>query len=299
MCIRGFFSILGLAALPLVALLGDEIYNKNHYFKQGDIVSIESCDRYHWCKLQDNNGYIKKYQLNKITNNSYRGIKKEIFIYEKTSNSPKNKKIKDILSQSFLIDYRFGYLRKLDIEKFALLEKEKKILPKININTQTPNLQTNNELIKNNELFLFLSQLNDTNSTIKFNIITNENKKYFLNVETNGNGFVSVMKIVKNKKPEMLLSNKIAMKDDNFVVPNAKISDGLEILTDSNASNGTYFTAMICKEKSNFDSLNKIIYDDTKNGYILHELVQKLNHCKYTSKFIVLIKNSQSSIAKD
>jgi hypothetical protein len=47
MCIRGFFSILGLAALPLVALLGDEIYNKNHYFKQGDIVSIESCDRYH------------------------------------------------------------------------------------------------------------------------------------------------------------------------------------------------------------------------------------------------------------
>ena len=115
--------------------------NKKTFFSNGDIVKVESCDQWQWCKLSDGSGYVKEFYFKKdkkepsLLVQSYKGI---TYLYQlvglETKNIPLEQFIKvnkvDYLIDNARANYMYGYLRDIDLEKYKekyIIKEEQKV----------------------------------------------------------------------------------------------------------------------------------------------------------------------------
>jgi len=164
-------------------------------FKKNDIVKIENCNKKLWCKLQDNDYYIKKFRITKSKLNTYTiAAPDNTYTYKKynKNNISYDMQIyisKNINEEQIKKDLKFGYLRhtviydyyiakqkvKENIAKAKLEEKRKKVLQleknKVQINKQ---ISKQKVIVKKEPLFTY-DKLIQKNK----NISKNKNKNKF------------------------------------------------------------------------------------------------------------------------
>ena len=109
--------------------LANEINTKTS-FQNGDIVKVSSCDKFGWCKLSDESGYVKNFwfiQSEKDKNILiYNNKKEKTYLYELVGIEEKNITIKKFiwvnkvepLISNARKNYKYGYIRKVDVQSY-------------------------------------------------------------------------------------------------------------------------------------------------------------------------------------
>jgi hypothetical protein len=142
------------SSFALVSIINADVgithKTQNTAFTYGYVVNIESCDKWGWCKLQDNKGYVKGHFFKTFPLAPTKAIKntqgktflykirpvykydKPVFEFIKLSDRSKSSELLNAKS-----NYHYGYIRVEDINQYdkylmqSKLEKKKKY-PKIN-----------------------------------------------------------------------------------------------------------------------------------------------------------------------
>lgn len=94
-------------------------------YTKGEMVSVQSCDKFQWCEVDGN--FLKSYRLKFIKDNQYEIKNEKTYVYQKNSvlreKYPEFTRKFSYVTDSSFYNYIFGYTR-LDIfnEKYALYQ---------------------------------------------------------------------------------------------------------------------------------------------------------------------------------
>ena len=258
-------------------------------FKENDTVNIDTCDKFFWCKISNEDKYIKKFNFINISKNTY---KKKAFIdaftYSKTTD---NLKVLNLaVSKQELEKMKVtGYVKDIDVYNYnANLAAKNSISTKENAQKLAQEL-----IIKNDEL-----NLQNTN-TVKKSINTQINKNNQLDTQK--------QKIQKSFTYKNLL---LAAKEDkvknynNFIQMTFNNSNELSSLSYDIAV-GRYFTKNYSLsfdyEKFDFTAHNANSYNLNfayRFNTFLHPHIaiavgkSNINNPKLTSSDVLINKNT-------
>jgi opacity protein-like surface antigen len=136
-------------------------YNPKHgeltTFLKGDVVEIDSCDRYNWCHLKNDAGYVKKQQFAQIKDNLLLKTDDTLsFLYQKRPVFKDDKGVFDYLSKHNenigIKNYHYGYIKSNAIID-ATITVQKQTNPKmIVLDKQTDSATVKKATIKKKEL---------------------------------------------------------------------------------------------------------------------------------------------------
>ena len=143
-------------------------------FTLGDIVHIESCDKWQWCKLKDNSGYIKGHHFEKFPKDPTIAIKHtkgSTYLYNKRPIYDDKPLFEFIQKEEMLFsqdqdNYKYGYVREKDMANYnkyikankSLQDKNNQKIKKADVKIVEEKAETNEAL---NEV-----KLDDTNEVV-------------------------------------------------------------------------------------------------------------------------------------
>jgi hypothetical protein len=220
----------------------------------------------------ENRFYVKaKYENSSLIEQLTKAIKKETFkVEDETNQYLLGSKLMNALNTTF------GYNPDVSIDGKILRFKEQEFI------------------IKNNEFELFLSKVNYEDIMLDLKEKLLDKEQYFIKLSTKTDGFITLLQISQNGNVEILFANKKLELDKNIVFPNFKLSDGLQVILDDNVEQEDILTmAVLCENQKDFSAFNNMFFSLTTKNYMLGNLINEIDGCKYTSVLTTVEKQKQ------
>jgi len=159
-------------SIYLLIMSSTLLFAQNSYEK-GDLVEITKCDKWHWCKLKDEIGYIKEWKISKEVISNKHIVLYKTFRYKKLplfrnknlfTNYISNNYGNEVINQK---DFHFGYAKDTNISiNKTIKEKYYKIVNENNKKINKKNVEQNSKTIEN---------VSNNKVNNKKNIISNNN----------------------------------------------------------------------------------------------------------------------------
>ena len=144
--------------------------------------------------------------------------------------------------------------------------------------------------ITKNDYDLFLALYQDTNITLELKDKLFANEKYFIQITSFLDGYVSLFQISLDNDVEMLFSNKSLSENNNIIFPNFKDSDGiLAYLKEDETLKDIFVIALVCKDEKDFSIFNNKFKSKTEYGQ-LGKFITAIDSCRFTSQIISIEK---------
>jgi hypothetical protein len=213
-------------------------------------------------EIFENRFYLKaKYENSSLLEQLIKTIKKETFKTDEENNQY-------LLGSKLMneLNATFGYNPDVIIDGKVLRFKEHEFI------------------IKNNEFKLFLSKVNYEDILLDVKDKLADKEQYFIKLGTKIDGFITLLQIADNGNVEILFANKKLELDKDIIFPNFKLSDGLQVILDENIEQKDVLTmAVLCEEQKDFSDFNNMFFSLTTKNYMLGNLINEIDGCKYTS----------------
>jgi len=228
-------------------------------------------------------GFIEN--LSKIDINDLDIVKQEIYKDQYFIKTAYN--TSDIVTQISEVNLSVSY--PLETNKYLLatplmqdLNSTFGFYPNITIDGKYLVLDNNKYLIKHYEFEKLLASYNDDNITVDVPLDLNVSKKYFISVSTAEQGYMTLLQVYNNTDVKVLFENKKLSVDKEVIFPNFKLSDGLVIDENYQASK-LETIAVLCPNREDFSEFDNIFFSVNSKPYMLGELINHTSNCKFTS----------------
>jgi hypothetical protein len=137
-------------------------------------------------------------------------------------------------------------------------------------------------VLKQDDYKLFLHNFRDLNISLDVEQNLTKDSLYFIKIDTNIEGYLSLVQISNEYDVVVLVENK-KLNNSDMIYPNFKQSDGLMAILDENQDEREFTTiAFICEEKKDLKGFNNIYSDKLVFGR-LGKLIEVIGDCKYSS----------------
>lgn len=210
----------------------------------------------------ENRYYVKaKYENSSLIEQLTKAIKKETFKVSEETNQY-------LLGSQLMheLNTTFGYYPDISIDGKILTFKGQQFI------------------IKNNEFDLLLSNLKYEDIILDLKNKLLDKEQYFVKLLAKSDGFMTLVQISQNGNVEILFANKKLELDKDIIFPNFKLSDGLEIVLDEGIEQKDILTmAILCEKQKDFSDFNNMFFSLSTKNYMLGNLINEIDGCKYTS----------------
>jgi hypothetical protein len=130
------------------------------------------------------------------------------------------------------------------------------------------------------DMFYVVYQDENISLEVKESFVPNET--YFINVESNYNGYLNIIQLSEYHDVVVLVENKEVSPSSSLIFPNFKESDGLVASLDEEELRSFYTLAIVCESQKDFSQFNNLFSIELKTGK-LGRFIETIGDCKFSS----------------
>jgi hypothetical protein len=130
------------------------------------------------------------------------------------------------------------------------------------------------------DMFYVVDQDENISLEVKESFAPNET--YFINVESNYNGYLNIIQLSEYYDVVVLVENKEVSPLSSLIFPNFKESDGLVASLDEEELRSFYTLAIVCESQKDFSQFNNLFSIELKTGK-LGRFIETIGDCKFSS----------------